>query len=1151
MINVPKAGVLPVCAALLAALVLPALPARGSDVTAPRIAQAIGAVSAAVATAQPAIDPRSAAPQRRLPELRAQQGAPPPFTGPQPPPAPAPVATGAAAPKTEPPVAGSAQRETEQPPDETGYMASFRAIAAVAGVRMHAAVVTIPDPIATRLGRSFDLEVAALISAFEVRDYVLDGFWLNWPVAAAEGKASEDKQSPTDPSALLFRRDVWRRCLDPAHQADAGCVGAPSVEYYVLLLVGEAPTFGVYPQAFAAAARDAVTLESMTGPAANADAPGAQHRAGTPPRPAEAAIELNVIGPSFSGSMQSLMGAVDTAAGDAGACPESASASADDNNCPKPQRFHARIVSPSATVTSNRLVDAKANSGDANKSLFPHIHSNLDVTYRTMAADQCKQLQALFDFLSSEHGIKPGQIAILAEESSFGLGRSECAARAGEGQGQPTVLQFPQNIASIRAEHAKVAKAERNAVDSFSTPSKFLELDMTGVEVGKDLPPPYEPDLSTRSDELVLYQMLDALATWTRPAVTVIIATDIRDRLFLLNEVKSALPGTLTVVLESDNLMVHPDYRQLSRGSIVVGAGDSLVCLDYDPTGRKEIACRREAQQDPELPGQNDNKAAASPAPAAANVCPSKQVVHDNVPRQYFPFATDYAANMFRAALWLTAPASSRPPADNSSDCPQLMVATLAGFQAIESTQHTHIPHNSVTLGLMLGSENHANLWHVAMPVFTITMFCFVLIAGWIWRDPTGIRTLLPLSRHAVRALGTNLSVLAHKLFRRNLDHTFVKANSEILGPEPDREAGRLIRAGMAALMVVAAVGFALAASRTLLPGPYAEIGMMFLIHGRDQVSLIIVASLVAGIVLISGLRVLVWNEHCRKFAAAEGVPPTLVLRLLEGGHFRSLLATAALMFALAASVDTWFVTTVDPLLLPGLLGFAALGAGAYFLVQLLFQLMRLQWLGRELARGLPKIRAQIGESEWPSPLLLRQSPTNPLNLVLHLDDVGCLRSCDVEAWVKKTFLVLKGEAVFDVGKEPQVFQAWQGYLVAQMKAGASALRGCAWAAIVAPIGALVMLEVHPNPFERAQTLAAIALMATSLFAVLLTTVRLEKDILFGRMFTRDEDRVSLAETFAAMLPKLIVVLVALASMFAPDLLTWIPSLTKALGAAH
>ena len=46
----------------------------------------------------------------------------------------------------------------------------------------------------------------------------------------------------------------------------------------------------------------------------------------------------------------------------------------------------------------------------------------------------------------------------------------------------------------------------------------------------------------------------------------------------------------------------------------------------------------------------------------------------------------------------------------------------------------------------------------------------------------------------------------------------------------------------------------------------------------------------------------------------------------------------------------------------------------------------------------------------------------------------------------------------------------------------------------MAPIAALVMLQVAA-PFERLQTITAIALMGLSFCAAVVTTLRLEKDI--------------------------------------------------------
>ncbi len=1009
----------------------------------------------------------------------------------------------------------------------------FRAQAKDPTVRIHAAIATVPDPVATRLGRSFDLEVAALISAFEVRGYVLDGFWLTWPL---NGKQADDANSRNEPSVLAFRKDVWRRCAGAQPESD--CANAPAVEYYVLLLVGEAPTFGIHREAFAVAARHAAEFElwsnayrAVSSSAGSADStlPGSTEKAGSSV-PNEKMTVLKVIGPSFSGSMQSLMTALRSAAADtkllafaSEPCP-AADAQGQAARCP---RLQAQLHSPSATVLSN----ASAENQTA------HAVSSLELVYRPVATDQCMQLHALLEYLGTQD-VSLKDIAILAEESSFGLGASECVAGwTGKSDQQPRVLQFPQNIASIRAEHAQLSKTERSSESTLSLPSKFLELDMTGVDVGKDLPPPYQANLSTRSDELVLHQMLDALATFRRPAATIIIATDIRDRLFLLNEIRSALPATLPVVLEVDNLMVHPDYRQLSRGSVVVGAGDTMVCVDLQPgSEKKEISCRSRADKTP------------PPATTPYWPCNSKDVFERSHARQYYPFATDYAANTFRAVLRVV-----EPPAKtgDEAECPQLLVATLAGFQPIGDLSTIGIPADAATLGMLLSSETYADLWRFLMPVVGIASLLFLLIAVWLWKDRTGIRVLVPLPRHSIHALGAHASRCWQWLFHRAAYLAQMKA-APSPAAAPDHVHLDAVRVFAFSLGIIALVGLATAASRiTGFIGQDLPPRAMALLHGRDWGAMLAIATGFGAVIVISGLRLFIWNGLCRKIADANGVPAALVERLREGGYFRGTLAAAVLLAVVAASADGASPTTVDPQPLAILLGIATLGAGTYFLVQLWFQLMRLQQLSREYARAIPIIQRVTSQADWPTPLALGQSPTNPLNLVLFREDLERLRHDDVVGWARQTVNVICGKWPFtDLPQDP-AFVTWQRYLVAHVKAGASALRGCVWAALMAPIATLVMLQVYAAPFERLQTITAIGLMGLSFCTVVVATLRLEKDILLSRMFTKDADRVSFGEAIGALLPKLLVVLGVLISVFAPDLLTLLPNLSKLLGAAH
>ncbi|WP_028917714.1 hypothetical protein [Pseudoxanthomonas sp. J35] len=361
-----------------------------------------------------------------------------------------------------------------------------------------AALATLPDPVESRMGRSFDIEVATLVRSFQFGGYVLQGHAMPWPAPGTKAEDAAGRPYRSTPGVLVFRRDAWRT---PGHLG-------PRMHYFVLYLVGESPTFGVRPLAFCGAVRQALALE------AGGDRPGRDDggRDSMAPRPlprSAASTRIAVLGPSFSGSLASIAATARQAG------------------------LHLDLMSPSATVASNRHIAWEDDEGR---------HS---LRYRTFAQwDQVQQMAHLFAYLETVHGICPGDVVVLTEESAFGQGSEETETQlAGERAAaeamaapapacaerpQPTYLQFPQNISTIRAEHARLD--HENARNPELVPRRFLELDMRDAGTSLDLPPVYQPELSTRSDELSLQQLMDALGVYVRPRAVMVVATDVRDR---------------------------------------------------------------------------------------------------------------------------------------------------------------------------------------------------------------------------------------------------------------------------------------------------------------------------------------------------------------------------------------------------------------------------------------------------------------------------------------------------------------------------------------------------------------------------------------------------------------------------------------------
>ena len=130
------------------------------------------------------------------------------------------------------------------------------ATAAFSEIEIHAAVVTMADPLETHLARMFDMQLSSLIRAFHARSYVLDGFAFTWDPKRGGGlnqgtrlpeggTRSFSKDQRDMPGVLVFRQDSWRvpDIPDPAQgeQQAKKMQQAKGVKYVVLFLVGESP----------------------------------------------------------------------------------------------------------------------------------------------------------------------------------------------------------------------------------------------------------------------------------------------------------------------------------------------------------------------------------------------------------------------------------------------------------------------------------------------------------------------------------------------------------------------------------------------------------------------------------------------------------------------------------------------------------------------------------------------------------------------------------------------------------------------------------------------------------------------------------------------------------------------------------------------
>ncbi len=999
-----------------------------------------------------------------------------------------------------------------------------------AAIKVRAAVMTVPDPLETRLGRAFDVELGAVISAFQATGYTLDGFAFTWTPRKPDGDdayVTPDSKPRGTPSVILFRRDDWRNCNADSRKSNCGS------SYFALFIVGETPSSGIHPKAFERAARCAVALDSANRkdssvfPSYLKDE--ACDRLATNNAEAMAALncdrQLTVIGPSFSGSMESMAAALSDAASEAA----NTSCGGLSPNGTTPG-LHIQLLTPSASISNNDDVQYHAYLNAVSTGSF-----NVTLEYRSLAYSVSDQMDRVMSYLEPRIG-PAGSIVVLSEESSFGGGtiddfrirrlrRGNAICPGGKLDvkdkcwGHLISLQFPPNIAAIRAEHVKVMQnqdAERRQI----LPEQLLELDLTGVDKGTDQPPTYQPTLSSRSDELMLYQTLDALKSRLgHPAAVIVVATDVRDRLFLMSEIRSVLPSALPIVLEQDNLLEHPDYRDISRGSITMPAGRSLICLD---PSNNSVSCR----------GMDTVRSAFAGVMEAhpdSDACSS-------LPR-HFAFATDYAANTFRAMVRLSKQQDASTDQEKRAFMaqderwmdPPMLVATLAGFQYVDDPEIAATPSATCKIvqgkrgpDILIAADTRLPLQEPMYLAMALVFLVMLVVALWLILNHCDQSLLVfPISRLALR---------------------WARVDSPAKSP-PFNMAPLC---WLVVWIAMAMVGLHIAGGRVVMSlWPDARLDND-LVHGRALWALIGLCLAYGCFVVLTMFRMREWNAHCLELSRAVGSNSPLGTRLRRQGGGYAILSALILVVVLCLSVDDRNPASADHAWVSELGGAFALCGSVIFLTLFVEAFDRLCRITMDLDKMIKLIQRGTGLSDWPTPCLLGERPTSPFNITMRLKNYSVWRKYGSGEWAKYTQLLLKG--YWRSGAwSGQLFETWQTMLVAEMKFAVMAMRACAWCSVFGATLTMLLIQVYPSAYPRLQTTASVVLLAFGFAAIVYVVLTLEKDRLLGRMFTSDKDGLTFGNALSVLWPKLLALASILVMVFLPGVWGWVGGLIKAV----
>jgi len=431
-------------------------------------------------------------------------------------------------------------------------------------------IAILPDPVHTHLALTFDRGIEALQQAAQRMGYGFDRAILPWDVhpfsvpddiGKRQAIIQEQRERESYPGLLIFHEG-------PQHQADretANGTRPESSEHHTeplfVLVVAESPTGGLRRQQFSRAMK---IMKDIAGETAD----GKQQ-------------PLRILGPTFSGSLESLHAALQGVSG-------------------RPIYVYSGSVTDSASIT--RFSGPKSR-------YFSSFQENDEYT-----RDQFIQFACSNDY-------SPDEIATLSEdETVFGAlspsvpntpssrSSKKSSARSSEKISTPHSdefhpdllpacgdyvdkndpdrhrdlirLHFPREISYFRSAYQKETAAQQKS-DAKSGAST-LHLDLQEVRGDDDSVSPYATAQNPLSQEAVMLGILTELQKH-HVKFTIVYASDPADQLFLARYLRTGYPQGRVVITDPD-LLFSREEDALLRGvlgisayALVPGLSDRLI----------------------------------------------------------------------------------------------------------------------------------------------------------------------------------------------------------------------------------------------------------------------------------------------------------------------------------------------------------------------------------------------------------------------------------------------------------------------------------------------------------------------------------------------------------------------------------------------
>ncbi len=418
----------------------------------------------------------------------------------------------------EPYAAGRATLPNEVPSAGASWTSRLRDSFAD-GVQITPIVVCMADPARSSVGYRTDIALDALQKTLisQPEKWVIDRWYLPW-----QGPNGAVVVPPGEPGVLVFRGTA---------KPDKPDESRTTRQLLAVYLVGELMTSGVDELALVRALEHAVSVSRRTG---KAGAGGA----------------IPVLGPVFTGSVESLAYALVRAG----------------------ERIESLISRPPCIINWSALGFDYRRFDAIVESRFPSgLHRAATVTGFEL------QKKVLLDYLQTRGDYR--RIAWMTEAGTgFGASAQVTVARGKTDEDATAktdaiviAYSFPTGIAQVRDAYAKAAGATQGTTISSPTDRALLSFPAESRSDSADVLPRLAPGMLAPYSELMLRTMLLDISREDFDAVG-ITATDHRDRMFLVEQIRRHAPQAQIILIGGDLAHDHPAYRRSMLGALVVSA---------------------------------------------------------------------------------------------------------------------------------------------------------------------------------------------------------------------------------------------------------------------------------------------------------------------------------------------------------------------------------------------------------------------------------------------------------------------------------------------------------------------------------------------------------------------------------------------------